>query len=86
MPCAPNDPYRKTVEAAVGKRSVPPGEILVRDLPPTPRISSPVARVDYLVAEVLVVLVAAGQDDGVRAFSLASRDAGHGGAVHAGFG
>src|SRR5215211_367043 len=71
---APDDPHRKTIQAAVGQSPVPQTEGLIGDLASSIRVPASVPGVDDQITEILVVLVAAGQDDRVRSLARAARD------------
>ena len=81
-----DDPDRQAAQVALRERQVAAAKGLVRDLHAGSRVPSTVARVEYLVAEVAIILVAAGEDDRVCAIPLAPRDARDEGTVHPGLG
>jgi hypothetical protein len=65
------DPHRQSLVAADGEGTVAAPELLVGDLLAGVWVAATLAGVDDEVAEVVVVLVAAGHNDRVGAFVLA---------------
>ena len=84
MALASDNSHRQAVKAASGKRHIPNCEGLVCNLSFGIGIPPPIPGVDDDVPVVLVVLVAARQDDRVRSLARAPGDAGLAVAVHPG--
>jgi hypothetical protein len=80
--CPTNNPHRQTLTATDRQGQVATVEFLVGDLPPGRGIVTALAGVHDHVTEVLVVLIASRQDDGVGPGCAGARNACLKGAVH----